>query len=172
MANINATIAAFIKSHKGHTAKAVAITSVAIQHWLDTRDWTPLARLIQGVEPRMKQRMLRIVAVSLGGVTGQIDTKAEYGYRFKAGDNFGPTDKLADLLQLVNDQASIYSEAMDAFLGLDKPAPKEFDPKDYATTVFAKLAKNNCDRMEFAKLLFADKPEVLAALEAAMEPAF
>ena len=172
MANINTTIAAFIKSHKGHTAKAVAITSVAIQHWLDTRDWTPLARLVQGVEPRMKQRMLRIVAVSLGGVTGQIDTKAEYGYRFKAGDNFGPTDKLADLLQLVADQASIYSEAMDTFLGLDKPAPKDFGIEAYATTVHAKLAKNNVDRMTFVKLLLADNPAAIAAIEAAMEPAF
>lgn len=172
MANINQTIAAFIKSHKGHTAKAVAITAVAIQHWLDTRDWTPLARLIQGVEPRMKQRMLRIVGVTVGGASGQIDTKAEYGYRFKAGDNFGPTEKLADLLSLVDAQASIYSEAMDTFLGLDKPAPKEFDAKDYATTVHSKLSKNNVDRMDFIKLLLADNPAALAAIEAAMEPAF
>lgn len=172
MANINSTIAAFIKSHKGHTAKAVAITAVAIQHWLDTRDWTPLARLIQGVEPRMKQRMLRIVGVTVGGASGQIDTKAEYGYRFKAGDNFGPTEKLADLLSLVDAQASIYSEAMDTFLGLDKPVAKEFGIEAYATTVHAKLAKNNIDRMDFIKLLLADKPEALAAIEAAMEPAF
>lgn len=172
MANINQTIAAFIKSHKGHTAKAVAITSVAIQHWLDTRDWTPLARLIQGVEPRMKQRMLRIVGIVVGGASGQVDTKAEYGYRFKAGDNFGPTEKLADLIALVDAQASIYSEAMDKFLGLDVKVAKDFDPKEYATAVHGKLAKNKVDRMEFIKLLLADNPAALAAIEAAMEPAF
>jgi len=172
MANINTTIAAFIKSHKGHTAKAVAITSVAIQHWLDTRDWTPLARLVQGVEPRMKQRMLNIARITSGGASGHVDPKAEYGYRFKAGDNFGPTEKLADLLQLVADGASIYSEAMDTFLGLDKPAPKDFGLEAYATTVHAKLAKNNVDRMTFVKLLLADNPAAIAAIEAAMEPAF
>jgi hypothetical protein len=169
--NINATIAGFIKSHKGHTAKAVAITHVAIEHWLATRDWTPLARLVQGVEPRMKQRMLRIVGECLDGVTGAIDTKAEYGYRFKAGDNFGPTDKLATLATLVQEQTSIYSEAMDKFLGMDVKVAKVFDAKAYATTVHKKLAAESVNRIDFAALLFADQPAVLAAIKAAMEPA-
>jgi hypothetical protein len=171
MTSINQQIASFVKSHKSHTSKAVAITMVAMQHWLDTRDWTPLARLAMGVEPRMKQRILKIVGVALGGVTGQIDTKAEYGYRFKAGDNFGPSEKFADLQQLVDNGASIYSEAMDTFLGLDVKAAKAFDAKDYATAVHAKLAKNEIDRLQFVKLLLADHPGVLLAIEAAMEPA-
>jgi hypothetical protein len=170
MANINATIAGFLRSHKSGTAKAVAITQVAIQHWLDTRDWTPLARLAMGVEPRMKQRILKIVGVALGGVTGQIDTKAAYGYRFKAGDNFGPSEKFADLQQLVADGAAIYSEAMDTFLGLDVKVAKAFDAKDYATAVHAKLAKNEVDRLAFVKLLLADHPGVLLAIEAAVSP--
>lgn len=171
MTNINQTIAGFLKSHKSGTVKAVAITQSAIQHWLDTRDWTPLARLIQGVEPRMKQRMLNIARITVGGASGMIDTKAEYGYRFKAGDNFGPTDKLTELAILVAASTSIYSEAMDTFLGLDVKVAKAFDAKDFAAAVHAKLAKNEVDRLAFVKLLLADHPGVLLAIEAAMEPA-
>lgn len=117
------TVKAFIRSHKGHTTKALAITLEGIDHMLEHRDWDGLAMLIQDTEGRMGTQIRALVNACVGGITLQADKKHHTGMRFKLGDNFGPTDKLDVLRDLVQEDETIFSDRVNTLLGKEKAEP-------------------------------------------------
>jgi hypothetical protein len=145
MSTLNQKVAAFLKSHKNQSAAAMALLGVVMEHALSSRDWTPMARLTQGVEPRMQRRMQQIIGRCMGGVTGSTDTKAEFGYRFKLGDNAAFTDQKAEFDILIAQKVGIYSGDVEKFLGLDVKAPAVFDPAARATALAEKAVEAGTD---------------------------
>lgn len=143
--SLNQKIGAFLKSHKNQSAAAMALLDVVMEHTLTTRDWTPMAKLVMGVEPRMQRRMQQIIGKCIGGITGATDTKAEYGYRFKLGDNTAWTDQAEDFRLLVVNKASIYGGEVEKFLGLDKREPAAWDVTKRSATFAEKAVENNID---------------------------
>lgn len=143
--SLNQKIGAFLKSHKNQSAAAMALLGVVMEHTLATRDWTPMAKLTTGVEPRMQRRMQQIINRCIGGITGATDTKAEHGYRFKLGDNTAFTESKAEFDLLVANKASIYGGDVEAFLGLDKKAPAVFDIKARTTSLAEKAIEAGYD---------------------------
>ena len=123
----------------------MALLGVVMDHALATRDWTPMAKLTQGVEPRMQRRMQQIIGRCLGGVTGMIDAKAEHGYRFKLGDNCAFTDQKAEFDVLVANKASIYSGDVEKFLGLDVKEKSAWDMNKRSTSFAAAAVAAGAD---------------------------
>lgn len=125
MTKFNTQVKAFLRSHKGHTQKALALTLAGMDHMLEHRDWDGLAMMIQNTEGKMGAQVRAIVNVCIGGLTMTADSKHHTGMRFKLGDNFGPTDKLDVLRDLVDAGETIFSDAVQqGLLGKEKAAPK------------------------------------------------
>lgn len=139
MTTLNQKVGAFLRSHKSQSSAAVALLGVVMEHTLNTRDWTPMAKLVMGVEPRMAKRMKSIISACIGGITGAEDTKAEHGFRFKLGDNTAFTEKKAELDVLIVNKAGIYGGEVEAFLGIDKREPAAWDVTKRSAT-FAEAA--------------------------------
>lgn len=117
-------VKAFIRSHKGHTQKALAITLAGIDHMLDHRDWDGLAMLVKDTEGKMGTQIRAIINNTVGGVTLSADKNHHTGMRFKLGDNFGPTEKLDVLRDLVAEGETIFSDRVNELLGKEKTEPK------------------------------------------------
>lgn len=172
MRTFNQHVSDFIKTHKTHTQAAVAITLLGCDHVLNTRDWTGLARLLSAVEPRMQARMRRIIGAVLGGVSLRADTEQPTGMRFSFGANFGPTDKMQALRDLVEAKVSIFSEAMDNFLGLEPAAKVAFDLGKRSAVLAAKaVAEGIEERIFLEAALTAYRAARKAADEAALAKA-
>lgn len=139
MTTLNQKVGAFLRSHKSQSSAALALLGVVMDHAVANRDWTPMAKLVMGVEPRMQKRMKSIIGRCIGGITGQEDPKAEFGYKFKLGGNTAFTDQKAEFDILVANKASIYGGDVEAFLGIDKKEPTAWDVTKRAAT-FAKAA--------------------------------
>lgn len=141
MAKFNAQVKAFLKAHTGHTQKALAITLIGVDHMLEHRDWDGLARLMTGTEGRMGKRIKAIVQEVVGGLTIKADAGHPSGLRFTLGDNIAATERLQGLRDLVDAKETIYSVAVDEFLGKEKavPAPKsEEEVRDLIENLAAK----------------------------------
>lgn len=138
MSTYNQKVAGFLKTHKGQNKRAVEMVLLGIEHMLENgREWTGLARLLSGVEPRMATMYRRIIDTALGGVSVRRDIKQPSGLRFVFGDNFGPSEKIAGLRKLVEQGASIYGQDMQAYVGMEPKPAAAFD----AEKRFAALAK-------------------------------
>lgn len=124
MTTFNAQVKSFLRSHKGHTQKALAITLAGMDHMLQHRDWDGLAMLMKQTEGRMGAQIRAIVNNCIGGVSMAADKKHHTGMRFKLGDNFGPTEKLDVLRDLVEAGETIFSDNVNSLLGKEKPEPK------------------------------------------------
>ena len=124
MKTFDAQVKAFLRSHKGHTQKALALVLTGMDHMLEHRDWDGLALLIKQTEGRMGAQIRAIVKNCIGGVSMAADKKHHTGMRFKLGDNFGPTEKLDALRDLVEAGETIFSDNVNALLGKEKAAPK------------------------------------------------
>jgi hypothetical protein len=172
MATLNSKVTAFLETHKNQSAAALALLDVVMDHTLETRDWTPMARLVMGVEVRMQRRMQQIIGKCLGGVSGMIDTKSEFGYRFKIGDNFAGTAERTEFKVLVLAKASIYGGDIETFLGLDSKAPAAWIAEKRIETLANKAFENGLTEDELLALVkhFYIKASASAA-KADMEPA-
>ena len=162
--SINSRVTSFIKSNQKGTVVAVDLLIACMDHWMGpSRDWTPLARLVTSVDSRMAQRMQRIVGKALGGVSKVTDTDAEFGIKYKASRNAGPSDKMGTLRDLCTAGESIYSAAMDEWLEIEAKAPKAFDLQAYAKRVAAKLDQENATEEEFLAAVKAAYISISAA---------
>jgi len=123
-------VKAFIRSHKGHTQKALTITLQGIEHMLEHRDWDGLAMLIHDTEGRMGSQIKAIVGCTVGGISLQSDKKHHTGMRFKLGDNFASTEKLAELRKLVENGETIFSESVNNLIGKEKKEPAKKSLKE------------------------------------------
>lgn len=169
--SLNRKLTTFIKGNQKQTQVAVDLLIECMDHWMGpSRDWTPLARLVTSVDSRMGARMQRMTGHALGGITKSTDTDAEYGIRYKAGKNAGPTEHMSTLRDLCVANESIYSAAIDEWLGVDKAAPKPTDLTAYAKRVAAKLDKDGITEADFMAAMKAAFITVSAA-KAELEPA-
>lgn len=145
MANIMTTIKKFCTSNAKQTQTALVHTLAVIDHMLgESRDWTVAATLIAGTDSRMSPQIKHIIRECVGGIKLTKDEKQSTGLRFKLGDNFGPTEKLEVLRDLVEAGETIYSTKVEqGLLGKgqdqgDKPAKTKAEIRDYITKYAAK----------------------------------
>lgn len=174
--SLNSRVTSFIKSNQKGTVVAVDLLIACMDHWMGpSRDWTPLARLVTSVDSRMAARMQRMVGKALGGVSKVTDTDAEFGVKYKASKNAGPSEKMATLRDLCTAGESIYSNAVDEWLEIEAKTPAEFDMAKYAARVAAKLDKEAVSEEEFlnaVKRAYISINAAKAKADPRAEPAF
>lgn len=158
--SFNKQVAAFLKSHKGHTQKALAITVAGIEHMLEHKDWDGLANLINKTEGRMGKRIRDITAACVGGITLKADRKHHTGMRFKLGDNFGPTELLDVFKDMVQDGETIFSDRVSKLLGQDDKAEAVQKTPEQVREHLVKFAAKH--GLEVSKLEFSP----MSAIEA------
>lgn len=152
--SLNRKLTTFIKGNQKQTQVAVELLIECMDHWMGpSRDWTPLARLVTSVDSRMGARMQRMVGKALGGISKVTDTDAEYGIKYKASKNAGPSEKMAELRDLCSAGESIYSVAIDTWLDIEKAEPKKVDAVTYAKRVVARLEKDGISEDEFMEAM-------------------
>mgnify|MGYP003146853963 CR=1 FL=1 len=151
--SFNKTAKRFITSHKNHTKRALEVSMLGIDHMLDHKDWDGLAIVIAGVEPKMAQQIKQIIGACVGGVAVAKDNKHHTGMRFKLGDNFGPTESLDVLRDLVAAGETIYGDKVNALIGKDKPEPAKKSAKDLAAQMRRAADKNGVSISDLIKAL-------------------
>lgn len=136
-------VKAFLRSHKGHTQKALVLVQAGIDHMFEHKDWTGLAMLIMQTEGRMGKQVRAIVAECCGGVTMRTDKKHDLGLRFELDDNAGPTEKMGVLRDLVADGETIFSDRVEqGLLGKEKVEPTTKTIEEVRNHVHKYLAKH------------------------------
>lgn len=125
MAKFNTRVTNFLRKGGNFSKDALAITLEGVDDLLTHYNWDALARLIQNVEPKMGLRMRAVIQEALGGVTIKADQKHPTGLRFVMGDNWGPSEGLDVLRDMVAAGESIYGDAVSGFIGKPKAAPKK-----------------------------------------------
>lgn len=113
MTKLLTTIKRFCATNKGHTTKALEHTLAVADHMLEQRDWTVAATLITNVDKKMGKQIRAILLECIGGITMAADKNHTTGMRCKLGDNFGATEKLGVLRDLVEAKTTIYSKQVD-----------------------------------------------------------
>lgn len=162
---IYGNIKAFCTSQENAPSKALALVLSATDHMIAHRDWDALAYFLGHAPSNMRGTARRIVGEVLGGVTYDSTSKVAKAHRckgvFTLGDNFGPTDKLQVLRDLVaNGEKITGKEVAEAF-------PKAVADKSHDELVQA-MAKNIKARMERDNITWQ---EIVAQMVGVTEPA-
>lgn len=133
----------FLRSHKSGTKRALELTLLGIDHMHQHKDWTGLAMMITQTEGRMGPQIRRIIGECLGGVTMKADKTHPSGMRFELGDNWGPTEKLGVLRDLVANGETVFSDAVEqGLLGKKKVESVQKSLDDCREHVQKYLAKH------------------------------
>jgi len=142
-------------------AKALALVLSSVDHMLEHRDWDALAYFLGHAPANMRGISRRIVGEVLGGVEYDSTSKVAKAHRckgqFKMGDNFGATDKIAVLRQLVADGEKITGKAVkEAF-----PSQTEDKSHDEKVKAFAKSIQKRMDNdgVKWEEIVAAMFPE-------------
>lgn len=151
--SFNKTAKRFLTSHKNHTKRALEVCLMGIDHMLDHKDWDGLAIILSGVEPKMANQMRQIIGATVGGVSMKKDAKHHTGMRFTLGDNFGPTETLDVLRDLVGNGETIYGDKVNAMLGKEKAEPQKRTIEQVAATVRKQAEKNGIDMADLIDAL-------------------
>lgn len=149
----------WVKGQAQSGQNGLALIHACATHMIETRDWTPAARLIVATEKHSEAdaRIIRfIMGKCLHGVAMKKDDEHKEKLRFVPKDGNWDNAALANtnsiVLDLIQEGKSFRSKAvMDALKG-DKEA-KAFDMEKYAKAVSAKLKKEGIDMRAFSKVL-------------------
>lgn len=145
----NKQVGTFLRTHKGQNKRALEMILLGIDHMLQhNREWTGVARLVTGVEPRMGKMMLRILGECIGGISKVSDTKQPTGIRFKFSDNSAATESLDKLRELVANGESIYGQAVQELVGMNVKATATFDPEKRFASFAAAVVAADMDEAE------------------------
>lgn len=141
-------IKGFCTTQNAAPSKALALTLDAMDHMIEHRDWDALAYFLGHAPSNMRTPAKRIVAACLGGVKYDSKSKAAQAHRcrgiFTMGDNFGPTEKMEELRQLVADGEGITSKAVrEAF-----PAPEREKTREELKLAYVKRLKKAIEAAE------------------------
>ena len=119
MTNLVSQIKAAATLHKNAGNKHLSLLKMAVDETLDNRNWDPLATFIQ-VMPNQKV-VKGVINKTIGGITLTKDKEHPTGFRFKLGDNFGPTEDYDGLNQLVTEGEKLGGKEVKAFAGIQPP---------------------------------------------------
>jgi hypothetical protein len=152
------------QAKSGATGLALVLDTVELMVSSE-KDWGPIATFI-GLSDTQAGAMARmIVGQCVGGVSiskATVKNPHPSGYRFKLGENFGATDKLDTLRQLVEDGVSIRSaDAIKTAFEIQSQ-PATWDHDRYVKIVAKKIIDNN----EGADTFLADVKAAVAAMKA------
>jgi hypothetical protein len=155
------SVKSFCTTQENAPVKALALVLSATEHMIEHRDWDALAYFLGHAPSNMRSIAKRIAGEVLGGVTYDSTSKVAKAHRckgtFKLGDNFGPTDKLETLRNLVNNGVKITGkEVKEAF-------PPAIEEKSHEDLVKA-CAKALKRRMENDGITQAEIVAALATL--------
>lgn len=113
MTSVLKTINGFCTSNKNNNVKALSMIALAIDYAIEHGNTDPLGVLISKTDSKMSPVIRKIVGAVTGGLQCKKDTslKPHYtGLKWTMGDNWGPSEKMAVLRQLIEDKASIYGK--------------------------------------------------------------
>lgn len=155
----NQKVTAFIKANKGHTKAAMGIMQATVEHLTSEGDWTGAVRLLANVDNKMAKRMRMILGKVLDNATIVADSKQEHGLRFtkpKEDKSYRASNQFARFCELVEAGESIYSNAMDEFLEVEKQPTKPKSAGEVRAHIEAYCATHGFDILE---VLEAPLPE-------------
>lgn len=128
----------FIRRNKSTGADGLKLVFDLIQHFLRHRDWDQLARLLTSLDASDNSKLRRIVGEVVGGVRFITDKKHAAGGRFIVGDNFGPTEKMSVLKDMVDNNVSFRSKTVSDALFERNETVKDEAWRDKQIESFAK----------------------------------
>jgi len=158
---VYSSVKKFCTGQENAPAKALGLVLSATEHMIEHRDWDALAYFLGHAPSNMKSIAKRIVGEVIGGVKYDSTSKVAKAHRckgtFKLGDNFGPTDSMAVLRELVENGEKITGKAVkEAF-------PPVVAEKTHEELVKA-CAKALKRRMENDEVTMAEIVAVMATL--------
>lgn len=110
------SIKGFCTRQENAPIMALQLVLQATDHMLEHRDWDALAYFLGHAPSNMRSIARRIVGEVVGGVRFDSTSKIAKAHRckcvFKLGENFGPTEKLEVLRELVEASEKITSKAV------------------------------------------------------------
>jgi hypothetical protein len=154
MTTVYSTIKTFCTTQENAPAKALNLVLASTDHMIQHRDWDGLAYFLGHAPSSYRGIAKRIVGAVLGGVKYDSTSKVAKAHKckgtFKMGDNFGPTDRIAELRALVANGEKITGKAVkeafppfgdektdaEIFAATLKSVLKQLDNKDISVAVF------------------------------------
>ena len=141
MATLISQIKGFVTSQNKAGSRGLGFALAAIEHMFQHKDWTPLAWLMAKTDPRDASVFKAIVRECVGGIRmttkGKKALEQPSGMHITLGDNFGPTEKMQILRDLVTDGESFRGQRVkEELLGKEKP---EFDFHKFVVNAMKKI---------------------------------
>lgn len=140
---INRVVTDAIKMNGKSNAVMLSALVKTMHHLVNSRDWSPMARLFMGVDAKMQRQMAKIVSKSFMGLSGKTDETAEFGYRFTLKkEAFGPTNLLGGFSELADQNLSIYGSAVSDLLGEGHDDKRDFVLESSALSLIQRALKS------------------------------
>lgn len=138
------TVKSFCTTQENAPVKALGLVLSATEHMIEHRDWDALAYFLGHAPANMRPIAKRIAGEVLGGVTYDSASKVAKAHRckgvFKLGDNFGPTERLAELKALVDNGEKITGKAVkEAFPSVVEEKTHEEKVKLFAKAILKRM---------------------------------